>query len=107
MSKEHLCALENTLLRNGWRIVTVHPGDSYRISATWELQRGGSRNLFIDFEGLSPDGGTCLPLEQSYGCQVRGEAARALYFRKLNRSRELWEIELTEFATSMGDSTHE
>ncbi len=64
VSKLHLQALEEALLRKGWRIIAVHPGDGYRISATWEVQRSSKRpTLFIDFEGLEDR--ACLPLEGS------------------------------------------
>lgn len=104
MSTPHLTALEDALARRGWRIATVQPGDEYRISATWELQRaGGSRRLLIDFEGMGPDGDVCLPLEQSYGCHVRGVTGLSLYFRRVNRSRDLWEEELAAFVRALDE----
>jgi hypothetical protein len=56
MSKPHLQRLQEALGRKGWRIVAVHPGDGYRISATWEVQRNSRQpSAFIDFEEkLSP-----------------------------------------------------
>jgi hypothetical protein len=84
-------------------VTAVHPGDGYRISATRELRRGGRRgSLLIDFDGLGPDGDACLPLAESYGCQVRGRPYALLYFRRVHRSRELREQELAEFVRSLG-----
>ena len=105
MSVPHLRALEEALARRGWRVVVVHPGDGYRVSATWELQRGRrDGSLLIDFDGLGPDGDVCLPLEKSYGCQVRGQLGDGLYFRRPRRSRELWEQELAEFVRSLDNA---
>jgi hypothetical protein len=103
MSKPHLRALEEALARRGWRVAAVHPGDDYRISATWEIRRSGDRSsLFIDFDGMGLDGDRCLPLEESYGCAVRGRDSVSLYFRKINRSRQLWEKELADFVEVLG-----
>jgi hypothetical protein len=104
MSKLHLRALEEELGRKGWRVVAVHPGDDYRISATWEIQRSSSQpSLFIDFEGI--DDMVCLPLEDSYGCHVRGRSAgdkaTELYFRKPNKSQSLWMQELAAFVRAL------
>jgi hypothetical protein len=103
VSKQHLQALEEALLRKGWRVAAVHPGDDYRISSTWEIQRRGSPAVFIDFEGM--DDMFCLPLEQSYGCRIRGRSAKderaGLYFRKPNKSRRLWEQELAAFVLAL------
>ena len=104
MSKPHLQALEEALRRRGWRVVTVHPGNDYNISATWEIQRSTSEpSLFIDFDGL--DDMVCRPLEACYGCRIRGrsgkdEAAR-LYFRRPNKSRDLWEKDLAAFVLAL------
>jgi hypothetical protein len=104
VSKPHLLALEEALLRKGWRVVAVHPGDDYRISATWEIQRSSrGPSLFIDFDGL--DDLACLPLEESYGCHVRGRPAKdetaRLYFRRPNKSRTLWEQDLAAFVLAL------
>jgi hypothetical protein len=104
MSKDHLRDLEEALLRKGWRIIAVHPGDDYRISATWEIRRSNSQpSEFIDFDGL--DDMDCLPLEQSYGCDIRGRSARdeaaSLYFRKPNKSRALWEQDVAAFVRAL------
>jgi hypothetical protein len=96
MSEPHLRGLEKTLANKGWRVITVHPGNGYDISATWEIQRSTSEpSLLIDFEGL--DDMVCLPLEECYGCHVRGCGKPSLYFRRVNKSRKLWEKELAEF----------
>ncbi len=105
MSVPHLRALEEALGRRGWWVIAVHPGDGYRVSATWELQRGGrDGSLLIDFDGLGPNGDVCLPLEASYGCQVRGQSAVSLYFRRPRRGRKLWEQELAEFVRSLDNA---
>jgi hypothetical protein len=102
MSKPHLRALQDALVHKGWRIVAVHPGDDYRISGTWEIQRRSSQpGLLLDFQGMGPDGDYCLPLEKSYGCQVRGRPGASLYFRKMKRSRKLWEEELAAFVQAL------
>ncbi len=104
MSREHWQGLEAALGRRGWRIVAVHAGDGYAISASWEIQRSSRRpSLFIDFDGL--DDMTCLPLEQSYACHVRGSSPRdgasSLYFRPPNKSRALWEKDLAAFVANL------
>ena len=102
MSKPHLDALENELTSRGWRIIARHPGHDYRVSATWEIQRGNSApSIFIDFDGLGPDGDFCLPVEECYGCHVRSDESRGLYFRRVNRRTELWTKELKEFVQSL------
>jgi hypothetical protein len=105
VSLPHLRDLGAALGRRGWRVVAVHPGDGYRVSATWELQRGGrDGSLLIDFDGLRPDGDVCLPLEKSYGCRVQGQPTVSLYFRRPRRSRELWQQELAEFVRSLDNA---
>jgi hypothetical protein len=104
MSKPHLRALEEALTRKGWRIIAVHPGDDYGISATWEVRRSSNQpSLFLDFNGMGPDGNYCLPLEESYGCQVRGRQAVGLYFRRVNRGQALWERELAAFVQALDE----
>jgi hypothetical protein len=104
MSKPHLRALENELVRKGWQIVAVHPGDDYRISATWEIRRGSTRpSVFIDFHGMEPGGDYCLPLEESYGCDVRGRPGVSLHFRRIHRSRRLWEQALAAFVRALDE----
>ena len=102
MSAPHLRTLEAALAGRGWRVVAVHPGDGYGVSATWELERGGRAGaLQIDFDGLGPDGDVCRPLEESYGCHVRGHPAGGLYFGRVNRSRVAWERDLAAFVRSL------
>jgi hypothetical protein len=93
--------LEDALSRRGWRIVAVHPGDDYKISATWGLARGKNETLLLDFDGMEPDGDFCFPLAESYGCHLRGQNSNGLYFRRVNHSRQLWEKELAEFVRSL------
>jgi hypothetical protein len=102
MSKPHLRALEAALDRKGWRVIAVHAGNGYDIAATWEVQRSTSEpSLFIEFDGLRLDGDDCLPLEESYGCTLRGRTSNDLYFRRVNKSRELWEKEVARFVRAL------
>lgn len=103
MSKLHLRALEEALARRGWRIANVHPGDDYCISGIWVIQQSGQPSLFLDFDGMDADADSCLPIEKSYGCQVRGRSASSLYFRKINKRRLRWEQELAAFVRVLGD----
>ena len=102
MSRSHLRALEESLASSGWRVVGVHPGNDYDISATWEIQRSSEPSVFIDFEGM--DDMVCLPLAECYGCHVRGRREPSLYFRRVNKSRRLWERELVEFVRSLDNT---
>jgi|SRR5262245_2892750 len=99
MSKAHLDALEKALARKGWRIVAVDPGDDLR-PPIWEVQRGDQTKLLIEFSNLGPEGNS-FSLEESYGCQVRGHESASLYFRRINRSRLLWEQELVAFVQAL------
>ena len=102
MSKPHLRELEQALARKGWQLVAVHPGDNYQVSATWEILRSSRQpRLFIDFDGMDADGDFCLPLEEGYGCQVRGRKDATLYFRRVNKSRAIWEQELAAFVDAL------
>jgi hypothetical protein len=97
-----LAALEAALAQRGWRVVAVHPGDDYRISATWEVRRSSREpSLLIDFDGMGAEGDCCLPLEESYGCLVRGRGAASLYFRRVKKSRSVWEQELAAFVRTL------
>ena len=97
MAGWHLKALDHALTQRGWRVVAVHPGNDLNVSASWEIQRSTEEPpLFIDFDGL--DDLRCLPLEQSYGCQVRGEYGPSLYFRKNN---PLWPRDLEQFVRAL------
>jgi hypothetical protein len=100
----HLKALEEALRRKGWRIIAVHPGDDYAISATWEIQRSGRQaSLFIDFDGMEDM--VCLPLEECYGCHVRGRSGLDktswLYFRRSTKSKDHWEQDLAAFVGAL------
>jgi hypothetical protein len=98
MADWHLQAIRSALEARGW-VIVEQPGDDYRISGTWELRRPrDERVLRIDFEGL--DDMRTLPLDQSYGCQVRGTEGTppGLYLRRA-RAKELWNAELAAFVT--------
>src|SRR6516225_11045653 len=100
--KPHLQALENALVRNGWRIVAVHPGENIHVAASWEIRRSTREPiLFLDFDGLDKSGTFCLPPEQSYGCSVRGHWEASLYFRRINKKRSLWEQDLVAFIDAL------
>lgn len=109
MSKSHLHALERGLAQKGWRIIAVHPGDGFGVSATWEIQRSTRQpSLFLDFDGLEPMGRYCFPLEESYGCQLRAPGLVYLHFRRVNSQKERWDQELSDFinaldSVSLGD----
>lgn len=105
MADWHLEEIKNALERVGWRFVAEHPGDEYRISATWEFSRGHTdANLFIDFDGL--DDMITLPIEKSYACSVRGTPRLSLYFSKRGGSgspaRERWRDSLNLFVEKIG-----
>jgi hypothetical protein len=105
MSRPHLRALEAALARKGWRVVAIHPGNDYDITVTWEVRRSASEpSLFIDFYGLRLDGDGCLPLEESYACTLRGRSSVDLYFRRVNKSRELWQQDVAQFVRALDDA---
>jgi hypothetical protein len=98
MADWHLTDIEEALKRRGWRIVERLPGDDYRVSATWQLERGNDkRNVLIDFDGL--DDLKTLPIEQSYSCTQRG-ARNSLYFRRKGARNE-WHAELAAFVLAL------
>lgn len=102
MSTPHLDALENELTSKGWRIIARHPGDDYRVAATWEIQRSSFEpSVFIDFDGMDLSGDFCLPLGEAYSCHVKGDETKDLYFRRVNRSKDLWTSELKAFVQSL------
>jgi hypothetical protein len=105
LSVSHLDSLEQSLAQRGWRVVAIHTGDGVRISASWEIQRSTKQpTLIIDFDGLEPDGGNCLPLEESYGCRLRGHAGFSLYFRrKMTSRREFWNADLESFLDALDE----
>ena len=96
----HLQEIRDALESRGWRFVAEHPGDEYRVSATWEIERGTKKPpVLIDFEGL--DDLIALPLEQSYGCSIRGSDSLGLYFGRKgeggSRRRHNWQRDLQQF----------
>ena len=50
----HLRALEEALVRQGWRITAVHAGNDYNIAGTWQPNDPAS---FIQPEAFANDGG--------------------------------------------------
>ncbi len=92
MAEWHLSELAHALRQRGWRIVSVHPGDDYRVSATWEVRRSTKQpSQLLDFDGMDASGDFCVPIEQSYGCDVRGVDGDGLYF---HRNRREWDGEV-------------
>ena len=99
MAVWHLNDLEQALLLRGWRIVARLPGDNYRISATWRLERGNDpRSILIDFNGQADT--KTLPIEESYGCDQRG-TKNELYFRRKGTD---WTKELAQFVTALEEA---
>ena len=97
MSQIHLDDLRNTLERNSWVVSEELPGDGYRISATWVVQRpDGSGSFHIDFFGL--DDMKALPIEQAYACEVRENGKIGAYFSKKGKS---WPDELAMFVAGL------
>jgi hypothetical protein len=108
MAQWHLDELKRSLERFGWRIVAELPGDGVRVSGSWQLQRGGDPSaLTIDFDGLDKSGLSCLPMQESYGCQIRG-TKHGLYFGRRGTPRSTvrarWRKELESFTRSAGDA---
>ena len=104
MAQWHLDELRNLLQRRGWSIIAQQAGDGYSVSATWVIQRSTRfEPLLIDFEGL--DDMETLPLEQSFGCYIRGRSSTGMYFgRKGHKSSERranWDEELAKFVDQM------
>jgi hypothetical protein len=102
MAQWHLDDLRSALERRGWR-VTELPGDDYKISGTWKLERSADpRKLLLDLEGL--DDLNVLPPAESYGCTVRG-TPHSLYFRRRGTddpvARERWKTDLTNFVEAV------
>jgi len=99
----HLQEIRDALESRGWRFVAEHPGDNYRISATWQIERSTKKPIFIDFEGL--DDLITLPLEQSYGCKVRGSDSHGLYFGRQgvggSGRRQKWQQDLQQFLVEL------
>ena len=105
MSTSHLSALEKALTQHGWRIVATHAGDGQGISGSWEIERSTKESqLLLDFEGMEPMSRFCLPLEESYGCHVRGHQGVSLYFRrKVKARRELWTDDVNAFIRALDE----
>jgi len=101
MPHQHHKELEEALTQKGWCVTVEHPGDDYGISGSWEIQRSTNQpSLFIDFDGFDAMGEN-LPMEQSYGCGVRGHSDISLYFYRPNRSRVKWRSELKNFVDAL------
>jgi hypothetical protein len=103
MSLSHLKELRTALAEHGWEVVAerLRGEDDVRGAATWELRRNGEGvPVLIDFAGFGPMGED-ISLEESYACDVRGRPSPGLYFRRINRSRELWLRDLTAFVASL------
>jgi hypothetical protein len=101
MSRSHLSQFREALNRRGWQITEKLRGDdNVKGAATWWIRRhNAGPTLLIDFDGFGAMGED-ISLEASYGCNVRGSPME-LYFRRVNRSRELWVAELTRFVSSL------
>ena len=101
MSQVHLDDSRNALERSNWLVVEELPGDDYRISATWIVQRpDGSDSFHIDFCGL--DDMNTLPIEQAYACKVREKSEIGVYFARKGKS---WPEELTKFIAGVNSWT--
>ncbi len=105
MAVWHLDELRSALERKGWRVVTELPGDDYSISAGWEIQRSGDpRKPVIEFCGF--DDMQCLPLDQSYACQIRDTKVSLSFSRRGETgspARTRWRSELNSFVESIND----
>jgi hypothetical protein len=102
MAQWHLDELRSALERRGWRIAEL-PGDDYKISATWKIERSADlRTFLIDLDGL--DDMKVLPPTESYGCTVRG-TTHTLHFRRRGTgdpvARERWKTYLTHFVEAI------
>ena len=109
MAEWHLREIRNALEARGWRIVAQHPGDDYRVSATWEIERSTKESpVFLDFEGL--DDLITLPLEQSYSCRIRGHNSLGLDFGRKgaggSRRRQKWQSDLQQFLNELDRVGH-
>jgi hypothetical protein len=102
MSQSHLSQLKEALNRRDWQVSERLRGDADNVqgAATWVIQRSNAAaTLLIDFAGFGGMG-EHISLEESYACNVRGSSI-GLYFRRVNRSRELWVTELNEFVAAL------
>lgn len=107
MSQSHLQQLQAALTRRGWKISEKLRGDvGVEGAATWESRRGAQEPpVLIDFAGFGWMGED-IPLEESCCCDVRGQTG-GLYFRRVNKSREIWEAELAAFVESLDAASPE
>lgn len=104
MSVSHLRELRTALERRGWRVIEKVRGEVDACGAgTWLVQRlGGGPIHQIDFAGFGPMGED-ITLEESYACSLRGKPECGLYFRRIHRSRRLWEAELKAFVEALDE----
>jgi hypothetical protein len=93
MAEWHLDELENEIQRIGWRIKSRLDGDDYKISASWIIERGTTRQ--IDFEGL--DEMKCLPIEKAYGCKVNDTEIKLYFYKKGDN----WNSQLAGFISEL------
>lgn len=104
MADWHLEELRDALARKGWSIIAELPGGNHFTSAVWEIQRSTVMPpIIIAFEGL--DDLKTLPLEQSYGCYVRGRESISLYFGKRGENdstrKRIWQNDLKRFVDDL------
>jgi hypothetical protein len=105
MAEWHLTELRNELEKKGWRIIAEHPSPNLYISGSWEVQRNPSMaSIFIDFEGI--DDLNTLPMNESYGCNIRNHEPSGLYFSKRgeksdSNKRKIWKSNLTDFVKQL------
>jgi len=101
MSQSHLSQLREALTRRGWQVIERLRGDdNVQGTATWVIQRSNAGpTLLIDFAGFGCMGED-IALEESYYCNIRGSSV-GLYFRRVNRSRQLWAAELKAFVAAL------
>ena len=105
MAQWHLDELRMALERRGWRLALEPPGNDYKISGTWALERAGQPNqLIIDFDGL--DDMKTLPLAENSACSIRGTST-SLHFRRRGErnsgARERWSRDLALFVAGVED----
>ena len=103
MSLSHIKELRDALAEQGWNVVAerLRGEDNVEGAATWEVRRDkGDSIVLIDFAGFGAMGED-ISVENSYGCGVRGRRDLGIYFRRINRSRELWLRELAVFVASL------
>lgn len=107
MAEWHLKDLRNAMGKSGWRFVAEHGSDDDHMPTSWEFERDGNEHkLFVDFD--VHDDLRKLPTVESYGCQMRGDNTRSLYFsrkgQKGSTRREIWQKELMRFVASLDEA---